>query len=892
MTPEPGSSTSADGKSAAQDASQPTDDRDRAADIESGVTSDGLLVESGVFPQLLGLSTGTADAQPHPSPHALELLIAPVVHLAISQLLDHARDCHRPSCLHIPPPLRPYARMRRNALDAQRDLFARTLLQYSSHDFAERVRRRLLEIDEQEPEHSAFVEAIESGAIYTGDGLRALLGDDPQRRAQRLGTLLWARGLQETHERIFFELLRLVAHEPPDDAPQHEAHEVAGPTRGQRRRERKDQQQQIKDLGAEVGELKRDRRKQAEALRRAEELRTQLAADLKALRAENGQLSERLTTAERDLRLARAEVQTSAKELARASDATTAARKLAKEAQAKLDAAEKDRSLAVRELATRRREIASLTAQRDAIPTGKDAVHAFLEAEEERIDIALAIAQGGDRQRAEQEHALREKLEEAFREAYPEFVPPRPAKLTEPARLELTPIGGADEIGRSAYFLQLGDYSILVDCGIKVGREDLDEIAPDINRIEHVDAVVLTHAHTDHLGWLPALVRRFPEVDIYCTPETAELVPIMLADCQRHHFAMMHRLKELAAYSSDAAAVVDPYEPEDVRAVEDALFALPYGEVENLPWSDLRLQFFRAGHVLGAASALIEGEGRRVLMGGDISDEAQLTVGAADWSAVGDVDLLVLESTYGDKPRPPLADQQRELVQFVAEVVTSGGSVILPCFGLGRGQEVALLLANAMKADELPRRSVWIDGMIRQINRVYETHCPSFALPSENFFEVQGVYDRFAALEEAQRQPTIIVTTSGMLAGGPAVEYARALLSDVRNRIAFTGYQDEGNPGHALLSLTREAPDQRTIRVLNEDGDPIEIHAAAPAASFRLSAHADQSGLVRSAAAVRPRHIVLVHGDRERQQPLSEQLYSVIPGSTVEFGSLRTFRIP
>jgi Cft2 family RNA processing exonuclease len=457
--------------------------------------------------------------------------------------------------------------------------------------------------------------------------------------------------------------------------------------------------------------------------------------------------------------------------------------------------------------------------------------------------------------------------------------------------LELTPIGGADEIGRSAYFLQLGDSSILVDCGIKVGRDDLDEIAPNIDLIQHIDAVVLTHAHTDHLGWLPALVSRFPEVDIYCTPETAELVPIMLADCQRHHFAMMHRLKELAAYSSDAAPIVDPYEPEDVRAVEDALFALPYGEVENLPWSDLRLTFFRAGHVLGAASALIEGEGRRVLMGGDISDEAQLTVAAADWSAVGEVDLLVLESTYGDKPRPPLAEQHRELVRFVGEVLTSGGSVILPCFGLGRGQEVALLLANAMKQHELPRVSVWIDGMIRQINRVYETHCPTFSLPGENFFEVQGAYDRFAALEEAQRQPTIVVTTSGMLAGGPAVEYARALLPDARNRIAFTGYQDEGNPGHALLSLTREVSDQRTVRVLDEDGDPIEIHAAAPAASFRLSAHADQTGLVRSAATVRPRHIVLVHGDRERQQPLSEQLYSAIPGSTVEFGSLRTFSI-
>lgn len=863
------------------------------ADDISQVRPDGLLVESGVFPQLLGLSTGTEEAQPQPSPHALWLLIAPAVYLTIDALIDHGRHCHRSAtCPHIPPPLRPYAKMRKEALEGHTDLIARTLLQYANHELTDFVRQTFLDIEAARDDSEAFITAIESGAIYTADGLRELLGDEPQRRAQRLGTMLWARGLADPDEHAFFELLRLVAHEPPAAPQPRQNTEVAKPTRGQLRRERKDQQQRFKELEAEVGELKRDRRKQADALRRTEDARTQLAADLKALRAENEQISERLTHAERDLRVARAESQTAAKDLARAGDATTAARKLVKGAQAKLDAAEQARSLAVRELATRRREIETLNAKLNAIPRGKDAVHAFLEEEEDRIDTALAIAQGGDRQRAEQEHAGREKLEDAFRAAYPEFVPPRPARSTEPAPLALTPIGGADEIGRSSYFLQLGDYSILVDCGIKVGRDDLDDIAPDIDRIEHIDAVVLTHAHTDHLGWLPALVNRFPEVDIYCTPETAELVPIMLDDCQRHHFAMMHRLKELRAYSSDATEVVDPYEPGDVRAVEDALFALPYSEVENLPWSDLRLTFFRAGHVLGAASALIEGEGRRVLMGGDISDEAQLTVDAADWSSVGEVDLLVLESTYGDKPRAPLAEQHRELIQFVAEVVTSGGSVILPCFGLGRGQEVALLLAHAMKGNEVPRVSLWIDGMIRQINRVYERHCPSFHLPGENFFEVQGAYDRFAALEEAQRQPTIIVTTSGMLAGGPAVEYARALLPDARNRIAFTGYQDEGNPGHVLLSLTRERSDERTVRVANEDGDAIEIFAAAPAASFRLSAHADQTGLVRSAAAVRPRHIVLVHGDRERQQPLSEQLYSAISGSTVEYGSRRTFRIP
>ena len=196
-----------------------------------------------------------------------------------------------------------------------------------------------------------------------------------------------------------------------------------------------------------------------------------------------------------------------------------------------------------------------------------------------------------------------------------------------------------------------------------------------------------------------------------------------------------------------------------------------------------------------------------------------------------------------------------------------------------------------MERGELQRVSVWIDGMIRRINRVYERHRPDFLLPRENFFEVEAVHDRFHVVEEARRQPTIIVTTSGMLAGGPAVEYARALLSEPRNRIAFTGYQDEGNPGYALMNLARQGSGSRQVQVSNEEGDPVEIVAAAPAELFQLSAHADQSGLVASAAAVRPRHIVLVHGDRGKQERLNERLRVEVPNATVEYGSLRTFTV-
>lgn len=847
-----------------------------------------VTLEAGLVEQLLGLSTGRTDGQFVPSEHALELLLAPAIGWAAKAVSDHGPGCAHPkSCPDVPPPLRVLLKLRPATVRTRRALLLTALIDYPDHPMTHWVRKKVLEAFAGVEGQQALVEAIESGAILTVDGLREVLGEDPQGSAQRLGSTLWARGRQSDAEQAFFDLLALVAHEPPEEGqvdPTSAAQ--AEPTRGERRREQRDLRARVAQLESEVRDLKRDRRKQTEALSRAQsrietlrQERSEAQAALEQKEADAAKLTQ-------DLRTARAELELANRELRSAAKAALSAREGAAEANAARKEIEHARGRAVRELSLRRREIEKLREQIAAIPSGKAAVHAFLEEEETRIDTDLSIVQGRDRERAEAEHALREKLEDAFRASYPEFVPPRPVLRAEPASLRLTALGGADEVGRSAYLLEIGDYSLLVDCGIKISGRDLDEIAPEIDMIDEPNAVVLTHAHTDHLGWLPALVHRFPDVQIYCTPQTAELVPIMLDDCQRHHFAMMHGIRELAAHNSNAPEIIDPYEPEDVQAVSDyCLVGLRYDEVENLPNSDLRLRFVRAGHILGAASVLIEGDGRRVLMGGDISTEAQLTTGPANWSEVGDVDLLVLESTYGGTNRAPLAEQQRKLVGFVSETLADGGSVILPCFALGRGQEVASLLARAMADGDLPQVTVWIDGMIRSINRVYEEHA-GFSLPA-NFLEVAGRSDRFDVVEEARRQPTIIVTTSGMLAGGPAVEYARALLYDPRHRIAFTGYQDEGNPGYKIWELSRH-DSARVVRVMDEEGEPMEIVAAAPAELFGLSAHADQTGLVENAALVDPKHVVLVHGEPEPQKALREQLYRSLPRAKVELGRLGT----
>jgi metallo-beta-lactamase family protein len=130
-----------------------------------------------------------------------------------------------------------------------------------------------------------------------------------------------------------------------------------------------------------------------------------------------------------------------------------------------------------------------------------------------------------------------------------------------------------------------------------------------------------------------------------------------------------------------------------------------------------------------------------------------------------------------------------------------------------------------------------------------------------------------------------------MLSGGPAVQYAQALLPEPRNRIVFTGYQDEGNPGYKLTALAQQGFGVRRVEVPNEEGEPIEIVAAAPAELFQLSAHADQTGLAAGAAAVNPRNIILVHGDRLKQEALNRRLAVEVPSASVRYGSLDTFAI-
>jgi Cft2 family RNA processing exonuclease len=817
-----------------------------------------------LFEKVVGerLPSESLDAESVPSEAMTVALDA-----AIVRLVEHSRFCKESRCHHLPPRLYPFRRMRQKAIERKRREVHDALWSDPEHEFVQSVREDILTAD------AALADAVESGAALEPEEFAAIL-DEP-RDAARLVAVLWARGLEVPDEALLFR--RLVALQADPTRARAKATEDA--SKSASTAELKKAQRELKRVNRELREAKKtvaDRERgiarRAEELAAAQGERDEALSESAALRddlARQREASERVQT-----------------DLDRLTRVNGQLRTEVNRAQTERSDVERAQSKSVGELAAAQKEIARLRAELKGMPSGAEAVWRFIKDEEDRINIARTIDQGADRQRAESEHAELMKLERAFKAAYPEYSEDRPpAPIVRKASLGFSALGGGREVGRSAYMVSLGGRRILVDCGVKVGARDDADFSPDLDAISTLDAAVITHAHTDHIGWLPALVRKFPEIELYCTHATAELLPTMLRDGANHYLARNELRRTHATYDPGAPEVIDAYEREDVEETLFHLIGCEFGEIAALPIDDITVQFHPAGHILGASSVLLEGGGRRIFLSGDISSEDQLTVAAAAWpSEMPAVDLLVLESTYGSKRRESAESARADLVGKIKEITTRGqGSVILASFALGRAQELLTVVHDAMEAGELPRDiPVCIDGMIRAINETYLAH-DALRLPPESF-TVGSRSEREDAVSRAKTTPTIIVTTSGMLAGGPVIEYSRRLLEDPRHRLILTGYQDEAAPSRMLRNFTKPGTRSKDVELPAEDGGTVRFKAAAAAIDVGLSAHADQAGLAAYAGKIPAGTIALVHGEPGSQGALREQILREHPELTIECG--------
>lgn len=440
--------------------------------------------------------------------------------------------------------------------------------------------------------------------------------------------------------------------------------------------------------------------------------------------------------------------------------------------------------------------------------------------------------------------------------------------------------GGANEVGASSTEIKIDGYRILVDAGIRMNHEHKNDSRlpdfPDFDKVGMPDAVLLTHAHTDHTGALPLLRNLWiAGVKIYWTPATKAITRVLLEDG-----AKLNQREEQEEGKSPL------YTPDDVEVVLHCM-------EKEVPWlkpvpicGDVTATWIPAGHILGAAMIYIQGKHESILMTGDVSATPQSTIPGMDvpsWCRLPDV--MVMESTYGNRPHEGSRKQEaKRLAEDVAKVVAEGGKVLIPVFAVGRSQEVVLILKRAMELREIPKFPVYVDGMVQKINDIYSDFVDELSKPlrrraerdeklfySDTIRPIRSDEERNGILSG---KPCCIIASSGMLIGGRSAQYAEHLARDLKNLIAITGYQAEGTSGRALWDLV-EAGMPTDQKWQLKDQEPVGVKCQVK--KYSLSAHADGTELMELVEKVDPRKLFLVHGDEGNRKGLEESIQEQLP---------------
>ncbi|MCW5837825.1 MAG: MBL fold metallo-hydrolase [Labilithrix sp.] len=448
-------------------------------------------------------------------------------------------------------------------------------------------------------------------------------------------------------------------------------------------------------------------------------------------------------------------------------------------------------------------------------------------------------------------------------------------------------VGAARTVTGSRHLIRTRRANVLLDCGMFQGRrkESIRQNQDLGFDARAVDAVILSHAHIDHSGALPLLVRQGFEGPIYATPATRDLCSVMLEDSamiQANDARFINKMIERDKADMDP---VEPlYGPEDVVRVLERMVAVPYRRTVDVA-DGVRVTFFDAGHVLGSAVSAIDveetavgarGKHKRVVFTGDLGRKHMPIL--RDPEVVDGAHALITESTYGDRLHKPIAAMEDDLAAVLERTYARGGKVVIPSFALERAQEL-LYAINALKhRGRMPKMPVYVDSPLTvKITDIFRLHPECYdaetrALIRENrspfdFEEVRWVTDKEDSIAiDASPEPCVIISASGMCEAGRVVHHLKATIEDAKNTVCIVGFQ-------AAHTLGRRIVERRPrVRIFG-----VERELRAEVALMNgFSAHADQRDLVEYAGELGARgplgRIALVHGEEGAQRALIAKL--------------------
>ncbi len=435
--------------------------------------------------------------------------------------------------------------------------------------------------------------------------------------------------------------------------------------------------------------------------------------------------------------------------------------------------------------------------------------------------------------------------------------------------MNVTFLGAAGTVTGSRHLVTANGRRLLVDCGLLQGPKALRlrNWAPLGVDPQALDGVVLTHAHLDHTGYLPVLVREGFRGPIYCTPPTADLVQILLADSG-------HLQEEDARYANKKGySRHHPAEPlytvEDARAVTELLHPVEPGQdIDVDGWT---LRFGLAGHILGATWVRITDGARSILFSGDIGRHHDLLMPAPEPPL--DADVVVMESTYGGRVHPPV-DPVEVLGQILKDTAARGGVLMVPAFAVGRAQLVLYALAQAQDRGLGRGVPMFLNSpMAIDVTRLYSKHDRYHRLDHEETAAVFARARYVQGVEESKELnrrngPMVLVAGAGMLTGGRILHHIKAFGGDDRNTLLLTGHQAEGTRGADLL---RGAP---TVKI---HGHMVPIRAEVRTLDG-MSGHGDRDELTAWLSGIPrpPERVYLVHGDGDQAEALRTHLVDTL----------------